>query len=36
MQEVTDNRLLLGIGLSHQVVVEGIWGMSFEQAGRAT
>ncbi len=29
----TDNRLILGIGLSHQVVVEGMWGMSFEQPG---
>ena len=36
VQAATGNRLLLGIGLSHQVVVEGMWGMSFEQAGRAT
>ncbi len=34
VQAVTDNRLILGIGLSHQVVVEGIWGMSFEQPAR--
>ncbi len=33
MQGATDNRLLLGIGLSHQVVVEGMWGMSFEKPG---
>ena len=25
VQAVTDNRLILGIGLSHQVMVEGIW-----------
>ena len=31
VQMATDNRLLLGIGLSHQVVVEGMWGMSFER-----
>ena len=31
VQTATDNRLLLGIGLSHQVVVEGMWGMSFER-----
>ena len=31
VQAATDNRLLLGIGLSHQVVVEGMWGMSFER-----
>ncbi|MGO9853452.1 MAG: TIGR03564 family F420-dependent LLM class oxidoreductase [Acidimicrobiales bacterium] len=34
VQAVTDNRLILGIGLSHQVVVEGIWGMSFEKPAR--
>ncbi len=34
VQEVTDNRLILGIGLSHQVMVEGIWGMSFEKPAR--
>ena len=31
VQAATDNRLLLGIGLSHQVVVEGMWGMSYER-----
>src|SRR5580698_3204252 len=31
VQAATDNRLLLGIGLSHQVVVEGAWGMSYEK-----
>jgi F420-dependent oxidoreductase-like protein len=31
VQAATDNRLLLGIGLSHQVVVEGMWGMSFDR-----
>jgi 5,10-methylenetetrahydromethanopterin reductase len=31
VQMATGNRLLLGIGLSHQVVVEGMWGMSFER-----
>jgi F420-dependent oxidoreductase-like protein len=31
VQAVTGNRLILGIGLSHQVVVEGMWGMSFER-----
>ncbi len=31
VQAATGNRLLLGIGLSHQVVVEGMWGMSYER-----
>jgi F420-dependent oxidoreductase-like protein len=31
VQAATDNRLLLGIGLSHQVVVEGMWGISFDR-----
>lgn len=31
VQWATGNRLLLGIGLSHQVVVEGIWGMSYDR-----
>jgi F420-dependent oxidoreductase-like protein len=31
VQAVTGNRLILGIGLSHQVVVEGMWGMSFDR-----
>jgi F420-dependent oxidoreductase-like protein len=34
VQAATDNRLILGIGLSHQIVVEGIWGMSFERPAR--
>ncbi len=33
VQAATGNRLLLGIGLSHQVVVEGMWGMSFDKPG---
>jgi F420-dependent oxidoreductase-like protein len=33
VQAATDNRLLLGIGLSHQIVVEGAWGMSFAKPG---
>ena len=31
VQSATGNRLLLGIGLSHQVVVEGIWGLSYDK-----
>jgi F420-dependent oxidoreductase-like protein len=31
VQSSTGNRLILGIGLSHQVVVEGIWGLSYEK-----
>ena len=31
VQAATGNRLLLGIGLSHQVVVEGMWGISYER-----
>jgi 5,10-methylenetetrahydromethanopterin reductase len=31
VQAATENRLLLGIGLSHQVVVEGMWGLSFDR-----
>jgi F420-dependent oxidoreductase-like protein len=34
VQAITDNRLILGIGLSHQVMVEGIWGMSYEKPAR--
>jgi F420-dependent oxidoreductase-like protein len=34
VQLATNNRLLLGIGLSHQVVVEGMWGISFEKPAR--
>ncbi len=33
VQAATGNRLLLGIGLSHQVMVEGVWGMSFAKPG---
>lgn len=31
VQAATHGRLTLGIGLSHQVVVENMWGMSFER-----
>ncbi|MFZ9397987.1 MAG: LLM class flavin-dependent oxidoreductase, partial [Ilumatobacteraceae bacterium] len=31
---VTNGRLCLGIGLSHKVVVESMWGMSFEKPVR--
>ncbi len=31
VQWATGNRFLLGIGLSHQVVVEGMWGLSYEK-----
>jgi F420-dependent oxidoreductase-like protein len=34
VQMATGNRLLLGIGLSHQVVVEGMWGLSFDKPAR--
>ncbi|MGP0031416.1 MAG: TIGR03564 family F420-dependent LLM class oxidoreductase [Acidimicrobiales bacterium] len=34
VQAATDNRLLLGIGLSHQVMVEGVWGLSFDHPAR--
>jgi F420-dependent oxidoreductase-like protein len=34
VQSATDNRLILGIGLSHQVVVEGMWGISFDKPAR--
>jgi F420-dependent oxidoreductase-like protein len=30
VQSATGGRLVLGIGLSHQIVVEGMWGFSFE------
>jgi F420-dependent oxidoreductase-like protein len=30
-QAACDGRLTLGIGLSHQVVVEGMWGISFDR-----
>jgi F420-dependent oxidoreductase-like protein len=31
VQSATGNRLILGIGLSHQVVVEGMWGIDFDR-----
>jgi 5,10-methylenetetrahydromethanopterin reductase len=31
VQAATGGRLTLGIGLSHQAVVEGLWGLSFER-----
>jgi 5,10-methylenetetrahydromethanopterin reductase len=34
VQAVTGGRLTLGIGLSHQAVVEGLWGLSFERPVR--
>ena len=34
VQWATGNRLILGIGLSHQVVVEGMWGISFDKPAR--
>ncbi len=33
-QAATDGRLTLGIGLSHQVVIENVFGMSFERPAR--
>ena len=34
VQLATGNRLVLGVGLSHQVVVEGMWGISFDKPAR--
>ena len=34
VQQATGGRLNLGIGLSHQVVVEGMWGYSFDKPAR--
>ncbi len=34
VQAATGGRLALGIGLSHQMVVEGIWGISFDRPAR--
>ena len=34
VQVATGNRLMLGIGLSHQIVVEGMWGYSFDKPAR--
>ncbi|HXQ58615.1 MAG TPA: TIGR03564 family F420-dependent LLM class oxidoreductase [Acidimicrobiales bacterium] len=34
VQAVTGGRLVLGIGLSHKMVVEGMWGCSFDHPAR--
>lgn len=34
VQAATGGRLALGIGMSHQVVVEGMWGLSFDRPAR--
>jgi F420-dependent oxidoreductase-like protein len=34
VQATTGNRLILGIGLSHKLVVESIWGLSFDKPVR--
>jgi 5,10-methylenetetrahydromethanopterin reductase len=34
VQAATGGRLTLGIGLSHQMVVEGMWGISFDRPAR--
>ena len=34
VQWATGNRLILGIGLSPQIVVEGVWGLSFDKPAR--
>ncbi|HMD46207.1 MAG TPA: TIGR03564 family F420-dependent LLM class oxidoreductase [Acidimicrobiales bacterium] len=34
VQAATGNRLVLGIGLSHQIVVEGLWGYSYGHPAR--
>lgn len=34
VQAATGDRLLLGVGLSHQIVVEGLWGYRFERPAR--
>jgi F420-dependent oxidoreductase-like protein len=34
VQQATGNRFMLGIGLSHQVVIEGMYGMSYEKPAR--
>jgi 5,10-methylenetetrahydromethanopterin reductase len=34
VQAATGGRLTLGVGLSHQVVVEGLWGMSYDRPAR--
>ena len=34
VQSASGDRLCLGIGLSHQMVVEGLWGYSYDRPGR--
>lgn len=34
VQAATGGRLALGVGMSHQVVVEGVWGLSFDRPAR--
>jgi 5,10-methylenetetrahydromethanopterin reductase len=34
VQQATGNRFMLGIGLSHQIVIEGMYGMSFDKPAR--
>jgi 5,10-methylenetetrahydromethanopterin reductase len=34
VQAATGGRLALGVGMSHQVVVEGLWGLSYERPAR--
>jgi F420-dependent oxidoreductase-like protein len=34
VQAATGGRLALGVGLSHQVVVEGMWGLSYDHPAR--
>jgi F420-dependent oxidoreductase-like protein len=34
VQQVTGGRFMLGIGLSHQIVIEGMYGMSFDKPAR--
>lgn len=34
VQAATGGRLALGIGLSHKVVIEGLWGMSYDRPAR--
>ncbi|MGH9093302.1 MAG: TIGR03564 family F420-dependent LLM class oxidoreductase, partial [Acidimicrobiales bacterium] len=34
VQAATGGRLALGIGMSHQVVVEGLWGLSYDRPAR--
>src|ERR1700722_15734555 len=34
VQSATGDRLVLGVGLSHQMVVEGVWGESFDHPAR--